>query len=72
MSRAAMRKAGVTACCDRINSFRTVAVGRFLPSGPIGYRAISGGPVRATRTEAEQDQHFYMSPECANSAERAA
>lgn len=32
------------------------AVGRFKPEGPDGYRAQSGGPLRATRAEAEADE----------------
>lgn len=32
------------------------AVERFRPSGPVGYRARSGGPTRATRAEAEADE----------------
>jgi len=32
-----------------------VAVGRFRPEGPEGYRARQGGPLRATREEAEAD-----------------
>lgn len=32
------------------------AVGRFQPAGPSGYRAKSGGPLRATRGEAEADE----------------
>lgn len=31
------------------------AVGRFRPAGVLGYRARSGGPLRATRAEAEAD-----------------
>jgi hypothetical protein len=33
----------------------TVAVGKFKPGGPDGYRAVDGGPLRATRREAEED-----------------
>ena len=32
------------------------AVGRFNPGGPDGYRARSGGPLRATRAEAVEDE----------------
>ena len=31
------------------------AVGRFNPNGTEGYRSSLGGPLRATRTEAEGD-----------------
>ena len=34
----------------------TIAVGRFRPDGPIGYRACyPGAPIYPTRAEAEQD-----------------
>lgn len=43
------------------------AVGRFLPNGPLGYRAknLSYGPLRATRKEAEIDyiSAFVSEPE---------
>jgi hypothetical protein len=42
---------------DRVlGSDAAVAVGRFSPDGPKGYRAKDGGPLRATRVEAEYDQ----------------
>lgn len=37
-------------------STSAVAVGRFLPDGPTGYRASSGGPLRPTRARAERDE----------------
>lgn len=41
--------------CGHVHSRAdAAAVGRFRPSGPTGYRAV-GGPVRATRAEAETD-----------------
>lgn len=42
--------------CDAIHTGRdAIAVGRFRPEGPTGYRARSGGLLRATRAEAEAD-----------------
>jgi hypothetical protein len=42
---------------DRVlGSDAAAAVGRFSPDGPHGYRAKSGGPLRATRAEAEADE----------------
>lgn len=40
--------------CDQIGH-PTVAVGRFTPGGPDGFRALDSGPLRATRQEAEAD-----------------
>lgn len=42
--------------CRRRASDDARAVGRFDPDGPHGYRARSGGPLRATRAEAEADE----------------
>lgn len=41
-----------------LGSDAAVAVGRFKPDGPDGYRAKSlpAGPLRATRKEAEEDE----------------
>lgn len=45
------------ATCDHIHATDMArAVGRFQPSGPSGYRARSGGAIRATRAEAEADE----------------
>ena len=38
-----------------IGSDAAVAVGRFAVDGPYGYRSKLGGPLRATRAEAEAD-----------------
>ncbi len=40
----------------------TVAVGRFRPEGVEGYRSRSNpaAPLRATRTEAEGDEHAWL------------
>lgn len=48
-----------TTCGWAHDSGMAHAVGRFNPDGPAGYRARSGGPLRATRAEAAAD-------ECAN------
>jgi hypothetical protein len=46
---------------DRIlGSDAAVAVGRFNPDGPDGYQAKSGGPLRATRAEAEADERANL------------
>lgn len=37
-----------------------VAVGRFEPDGPRGYRAKSGGPLRKTRVAAERDYRRFL------------
>lgn len=43
--------------CGHVHTSQTaVAVGRFLPGGPTGYRAASGGPLRSTRARAERDE----------------
>ena len=43
---------------DILGADAAVAVGRFKPGGPDGYRARSlpDGPLRATRSEAEADE----------------
>lgn len=43
-----------------LGSDAAVAVGRFSALGVIGYRAKSGGPLRATRAEAENDQRLAI------------
>lgn len=43
------------ACAHIHGSDYARAVGRFRPEGPTGYRARSGGLLRATRAEAEAD-----------------
>lgn len=45
-----------TATTRILGSDAARAVGRFTPDGPLGYRAKSGGPLRATRAEAEADE----------------
>ncbi len=48
---------GTCGTCGHIHSADDArAVGRFRSDGPIGYRAKSGGPVRATRPQAEADE----------------
>ena len=43
--------------CDTIHgSDAARAVGLFIRGGLLGYRAKSGGPLRATRAEAEADE----------------
>lgn len=43
--------------CDSVHApTMAVAVGRFRADGPTGYRARSGGPLRATRAEAVADE----------------
>lgn len=47
----------MTADCGRTHESNMArAVGLFRPDGPVGYRAQSGGPLRATRAEAEADE----------------
>lgn len=42
--------------CDYIHS-PVMAVGKFTPRGPIGYRALfPDAPIRSTRVEAEADE----------------
>lgn len=48
------RRASLCPDCGHAGRHPTVAVSRFRPDGPLGYRA-EGGPVRATRAEAEAD-----------------
>lgn len=43
------------ACTHIHDSDAARAIGRFRPEGPLGYRARSGGLLRATRAEAEAD-----------------
>ena len=50
------RRPAVCPSCDTVHvSTMAVAVGRFRPSGPLGYRARPGGPLRPTRAEAVED-----------------
>lgn len=56
-----------------LGSDAAVAVGRFLPDGPIGYRAKAGGPLRMSRAEAEADQLAHLEKDkgyCQVAAER--
>lgn len=64
MSRTATRTS-YQPCCDRIiGTDAARAVDRFNPDGPAGYRARSGGPLRASRVDAVRDDHFALSPSC--------
>ena len=47
---------GRACSCGRNHaSWDVVAVGRFLPGGPVGYRARHDSRVRPTRNEARRD-----------------
>lgn len=60
---------GTLACCDRtLGSDWSRGVGLFSPGGLVGYRARSGGPIRASRVDAVRDEHFTLSPSCAVAA----
>lgn len=49
---------GETCECGRIHGLGSVAVGRFQPGGPLGYRARSfaSAPMRQSRGEALADE----------------
>jgi len=47
---------GRPCACGRIHAAtEVVAVGRFLPGGPVGYRARHDSRVRPTRNDARRD-----------------
>lgn len=56
---------------DILGADAAVAVGRFKPGGPDGYRAKSlpDGPLRATRPEAEADERAARSAQDDSSGE---
>jgi hypothetical protein len=57
-------RAAVSTCDLILGSDAARAVGRFNPNGTEGYRSKAGGPVRATRAEAEGDYHRATCDQC--------